>query len=113
MERPDETRSQGPAIQLMKGDCFSRERSFSVRSASQEFRHLSSLAKVLPPCHHISIDRPVLERSVVKVKSKGGDEGIHIHSQIILRKDSHVPGIVHCTGQVILDERLSLLPGGL
>src|SRR5258708_542851 len=69
--------------------------------------------KVLPPCYHISIDRPVLECSVVKVKSKGRYECIHIHSQIFLRKDFHVLRIAHCTGKVFPEERLSFLPGVL
>src|SRR5258708_28704204 len=80
--------------------CWKQYWWFPQRGTADSSCYLSSLAKVLPPCHHISIDRPFLERRVVKVKSKGGYVGIHIHSQIFLRKDSHVLGIASCTGKI-------------
>jgi hypothetical protein len=46
----------------------------SVQTLLEDMR--SSLDKVFTPRHHISIDRPVLECGVIKVKGKGGSEGI-------------------------------------
>src|SRR6266702_3645091 len=68
---------------------------------------------MLPPCQHISIHSPGLQRPVLWVGVESSNIGIAINRKINLGQISQILLIACGTRQRLLKERVSLLPGGL
>ena len=69
------------------------------------------LKKVLPPCQHVSVDRPILQRSVMRREAYRAGKGKAVFGEIDHGQVCHFLLIAHRTSEVLLKLDLSLLPG--
>lgn len=67
--------------------------------------------KILPPCHHISINSPCLKRLIFRISVRCRNIGIAVHSKINERDKFHLLLACCCTSQILLKEVLTFLPG--
>ena len=69
--------------------------------------------KVLPPCQHVAVDRPILKRPVLRIELHRAGKGKAVCGEIDHGQVCHFLLIARRVSEICLKMSLSLLPGNL